>query len=447
MAGCLSLWLLLFLCVSTCKPAANELAPVSALTAEQLMDPETCKACHLDHYREWSGSMHAYAAKDPIFLAMNRLGQDATHGELGDFCVRCHAPLALRLGLTHNGLNLAEVPEKYHGVTCFFCHSVDKVTGTHDNALHLAADNILRAGIADPAASDAHQSAWSKLHARNEQESASLCGSCHDIVNAHGLELERTFQEWRRSSYAKPATEGGRTCGGCHMDERRGPASNQPGAPMRSVHSHSWPGVDVALEEFPQKKEQREQVQSLLDKSVDSGLCVSSKGGTIELNVGLRNSAAGHAFPSGASQDRRLWLEIVAKRAGEIVFHTGKTAGARHSWLFRDILFDERAKETHRFWDAARIAHRVLPFPVGAQDSTQVARIFRYRGRHLPDEVSVTLHLQPIGRDVLDELVGLGYLEAEDREHIPIFTLNSATLIWRASDRQACIGIAAPQRQ
>src|SRR3954470_24102059 len=87
-------------------------------TREQLLDPETCRGCHSDHYREWAGSMHAYASQDPVFLAMNRRGQEETDGALGSFCVGCHAPLALREGATTDGLNLAEVPKHLQGISC-----------------------------------------------------------------------------------------------------------------------------------------------------------------------------------------------------------------------------------------------------------------------------------------------------------------------------------------
>jgi len=82
--------------------ADHDAPPVASqhFTREQLLDAETCRACHSDHYREWAGSMHAYASQDPVFLAMNRRGQAETHGELGTFCVGCHAPLALREGAT-----------------------------------------------------------------------------------------------------------------------------------------------------------------------------------------------------------------------------------------------------------------------------------------------------------------------------------------------------------
>jgi hypothetical protein len=70
------------------------------------MDPETCRTCHQDQYSEWAASMHAHAAEDPVFIAMNRRGQEETAGALGDFCVRCHAPMAVREGRTVDGLNL-----------------------------------------------------------------------------------------------------------------------------------------------------------------------------------------------------------------------------------------------------------------------------------------------------------------------------------------------------
>src|ERR1700759_3040457 len=86
-------------CLAACAADGGGVdAAVAALTT--LQDPETCKACHAEHYAEWQSSMHAYAAKDPVFIAMNERGQRETNGALGDFCVKCHAPMALELGLT-----------------------------------------------------------------------------------------------------------------------------------------------------------------------------------------------------------------------------------------------------------------------------------------------------------------------------------------------------------
>src|SRR5579859_7838804 len=133
------------------------------MTRDQLLDPETCKTCHVDHYADWSGSMHAYASEDPVFVAMNARGQRETGGALGTFCVQCHAPMAVREGATTDGQNLAQLGPKLRGVTCFFCHSVDRVEGANDDPLHLASDLSMRGPFADPVANSAHAAIGSPL--------------------------------------------------------------------------------------------------------------------------------------------------------------------------------------------------------------------------------------------------------------------------------------------
>ncbi|HWO09236.1 MAG TPA: multiheme c-type cytochrome, partial [Polyangiaceae bacterium] len=49
----------------------GEPPPTTLLTREELMDPLACASCHEKHYQEWASSMHAYAADDPLFVAMN----------------------------------------------------------------------------------------------------------------------------------------------------------------------------------------------------------------------------------------------------------------------------------------------------------------------------------------------------------------------------------------
>src|SRR5262245_50640383 len=144
-----ALGLLAALVPSACSSKSDDESG-STLPRAELIKPETCQECHADHYREWSGSMHAYSADDPVFRAMNRRGQEETQGALGDFCVRCHAPMALHEAATTDGLNLDDVPAELHGVTCYFCHDAVRVTDTHNAPIELADDTTLRGGIGDP---------------------------------------------------------------------------------------------------------------------------------------------------------------------------------------------------------------------------------------------------------------------------------------------------------
>ena len=423
-----------------------------ALTTEELMDPQACKSCHEDHVKEWSGSMHAYAGDDPIFVAMNARGQRETKGALGDFCVKCHAPMALRTGATKDGQNLADLPPKLRGVTCFFCHSVDAVTGTHDNPLTLASDGVLRAGIADPIATGAHGTAYSALHDRTTADSSSLCGSCHDIIAPLGAHLERTYAEWQDTLFSHADTR--LSCGQCHMDGRSASAAQVTGAPVRKVHDHRFPGVDVALTDFPEIKAQTAAVQQELDTTLQAALCVKgadSPGATIQ--VVLDNVGAGHLWPSGAAHDRRAWVELQAFAAGKVIYQSGVIADGESItkvadpdvWLMRECMFDKQDKHVDMFWEGASVETSQLPGPttnVPTDPDYYLTHVFRTFPRPTstpsslatpPDRITMRVRLVPVGIDVLDSLIASGDLDAALKAKMPVFTLAATSLEWTAA--------------
>jgi hypothetical protein len=234
-------------------------------TVEQLQDPNTCAECHPKHFTQWSGSMHAYAADDPVFLAMNRRGQRETNGALGDFCINCHAPMAKRFGFTDfAGFDPELLPPAARGITCYFCHNVKEVTGTHDNGLVLANDQTMRGGLEDPVDTPAHHSKYDP-QMDSAATSSELCGSCHDIVVPESLNgtrdvaLERTFAEWKATFFATSEDPSLRvSCSSCHMvSSRLEPIADAPGVTPREhgFHDHMFAGIDVALTPFPQMEE------------------------------------------------------------------------------------------------------------------------------------------------------------------------------------------------
>ncbi len=423
----------------------------TTLTRDQLLDPQTCAQCHAKHVEEWSGSMHAYAAEDPVFVAMNKRGQRETGGALGDFCVKCHAPMAARDGLTKDGLNLATVPAARRGVTCFFCHTADSVTGTHDAALTLAGDPTMRGEYTDPVANTAHHATYSKLHDRDQLDSAKLCGACHDIVNGHGQSLERTLAEWQATVFSK--APGGATCGQCHMAQSATlePIAQAPGVFARRRHSHTFAAVDLALTDFPQAAEQKAEVQAQLDKTLQSALCVGATGAQVK--VLLDNVAAGHGFPSGAVQDRRLWVEVTAYVGADVVYRSGapSTDGTPITqstdpdlWLVRDCIFDGAGKEVHMFWQAEQLESNELPGQATFDQTdprfyqTHIVQTYPRAGAlpKSPDRVTMRVHLQPMGTDVLDELVASGDLDPAVRAKMTTFDVGPL-LEWTAAKATA----------
>ncbi len=420
-----------------------------ALSREQLQDPESCRSCHAQHVDEWSGSMHAYASDDPIFRALNKMMLRDTKGANPSFCVQCHAPVALREGATKDGSNLDQLPASMRGVTCYFCHSVSAVEGTHNNPLRLADDLTMRGGISNPTTNKAHRSGYSSLHDREHLDSAKLCGTCHDIVNPLGTHIERTFSEWQSSLFADPQLGKQLTCGKCHTPGRTDVAANAPGVGLRTVHDHKMPGVDVAVTPFPQLAEQRAAVQASLNTTLTAKLCVRPGRLGTDVEVTVDNSFAGHGWPSGAMPDRRAWVEVEAFRDGSSAFSVGKVAADRSlvevatgDWLlFRDYGYTEGKKLTHHLWEIASYESKQLTPSV--TNNTQDPRFYHaltkvYEVTGSVEKVTMAVHIRPVDFDLVDELIASGDLDSAVRSKISTFTLENTVLEWNASKGFGC---------
>ena len=425
--------------VGACKSDAEE---TPSATREELIDPVTCAGCHPDHFREWSGSMHAYAGEDPLFAALNKRMQRETNGALGDFCVKCHAPVALHEGTTKDGLNLADLQPKYRGVTCFFCHTVDAVGDPFNNGLHPADEPVMRASISAPVANKVHRSTASQIHDGTNLDSAKMCGSCHDIKTNAGAHIERTYAEWQQSLFA---TQLGQTCNTCHMKAPdKKPIAT--GGPDRPAHKHSFVAIDRAISPFVNEAAQKRDVQDFLDDSIQASLCIAKLGQFVTFRVVLDNVFAGHSFPSGAAADRRFWVELVATKGGQPIYKTGVVEDGKavkegpddpDLWLLRDRLFDPNAKETHLFGLASCYESHTLPFPVtkDPQDprfyQRNIFRDFPSDGKPvaLPDTVTLRLRMMPMGLEIVDDLIASGDLDPSVRSKIEVMQVGP-TITW-----------------
>jgi len=292
--------------------------------SEIFADPETeCSECHPDHVAEWRISNHAYAARDPAFVAMAQVGQAQTNGKLGTFCTSCHAPAAEALGMTplffdevrrrHNqrlkGLNQPAT----QGVSCSVCHSMTEVLDTKNAKFVMSPDGVQRGSIRDPIPNKAHKSLFVP-----EFSNSIVCAPCHSVVNGKGALIEQTYVEWQFSSFATK----GEQCQSCHMPAYRGRVV--PDGPERELHRHYMVGVDVSLlpeDEFPGYHEMRELTAALLREAAEFSVTYSVDGRRLDAVIVNRT---GHALPSGATADRQVWIEIiVTDEAGEEVFTSG----------------------------------------------------------------------------------------------------------------------------
>jgi hypothetical protein len=394
-----------------------------------------------------------------VFLAMNKRGQRETNHALGDFCVQCHAPVAVQQKLTTDGLNLSSLPALAKGVTCFFCHSATSVDGTHNNPLTLAADGVSLFGpFDDPVPGTPHKVSHSNLLDDLQPESAAACGSCHDIVNQHGAAIERTFQEWKGTLFAIPP--GGQTCAYCHMNEQPNTTAATTTTKIRTTHDHSLPGVDLALTTFPNADAQKQGVQTLIDPTLLTSVCFHPTTGNIE--VDLDNAGAGHGFPSGASQDRRVWVEVTASAAGQVIYQSGvppagqtvESAPDPDLWMIRDCMFGGDGSVVNMFWQAASFSTNELPgsvIPIVTDPTsftkTHIKSIYPGGGARLgqtPDQISVKVHIKAIADEVLQDLVTSGDLDPSFLSQIATLTPASGTIDWTTSNARPAPGIDPP---
>ena len=423
------------------------------LTREQIYDPANCQDCHSRHVQEWEMSMHAYAGDDPVFLAMNRRGQEETNGELGTFCVNCHAPLAVRLGEVEDGLELEEsdFPSYLKGVNCAFCHLAAHADGEpNNNPIELAEGRTLFGPFDDPTKTPAHNAAYSTMLDRNRRESTDLCGPCHDIVLDNGVHLEQTFAEWKDTVFATPEVLS--TCGNCHMraSDESIPIADVEGVPVRKHHDHRMPGVDVAITDFPGRAEYTAAVQSFLETTVRTDLCVDPEGTGWRVQVGLENVAAGHSFPSGSSQDRRVWVELRAWAGTELLLETGIVPSdvaatevineANPGILLRDRVFKANGDPAHMFWDIAAEPEREVLNGI-RQFGFEEVRVYSFLGPAFtaPDRIELRVFERPIGLDVLDDLIESGHLDPALRSEMPTFELTGAALEWTGPPLGTCV--------
>jgi hypothetical protein len=289
-----------------------------------------------------------------------------------------------------------------------------------------------------------------------------MCGTCHDILlpghfsdaPTEQVPLEQTYAEWLTTAFAQPGL-GRMSCGDCHVgSDGNGaqPIAEPPNStvvmPQREVrHQHRFFAIDTALTDFPDKAEQARLVQDGLDKSLLATLCV---GQTAYVTVTLENLLGGHNFPSGASHDRRMWAELHVFDGDRDAFQTGVVpaggriadefeAGKPGMWFWDRALKNDDVTTAHMFWDVASVKRdggEIGSIPgqgpglVGAGQNRASRTIsVTETGVRFPTRVTLSIWMEPVGLDVIDDLMATGHLPDETvRNAMPRYFLNPERL-------------------
>lgn len=331
-------------------------------THEDFSSAENCMTCHLEHYNEWSVSMHSHTMHNPLFFSYKNQ-TNSSYPETGDrFCMQCHNPIAYLVGedtaefSTSNEFqssNLDNVIKE--GITCDVCHTVTGVSSTVFTEDNLSANavykmyplgNIKFGSIENPEYNPYHQSYYLPTY-----KTSQMCLPCHDLV-VRDVEAEITFTEWNRIPGF--SMFGGVSCQECHMPIKD-----------NGYHDHTFVGVDVDLSIPIDSNPLYESVSQLLSSAAEisfgvlNDTLVSSifPGDTLEIPITV-TSLTGHNLPSGTSFNREAWVEIVVYHDEEIIYSNGlvnSTDVLNYSdqdlLFFTSYLYDENGQKTHNVSD------------------------------------------------------------------------------------------------
>ncbi|MBS3973367.1 MAG: hypothetical protein KGZ89_00635 [Actinobacteria bacterium] len=331
-------------------------------------------SCHAEFIGQWEQSLHSKASFNPTFEAKLDEAEPETRAQIETFCRSCHGPAAYmtgELGLPAEQMTGAAADS----IGCSFCH---QVVGTDEPITNLSQrvqlDGVYGGGLEDAQAP--HPARLSEFHRGSE-----FCGGCHNVNHpVNGLALEATYTEWLNSPWA----DEGVTCQDCHMSEAPGKIGPSPGrvaamGPEReAIHRMTFWGAHV-------ERGNPEAARAMLQNSAELELSVPEiVSGEQSGVVRITNVGAGHYLPTGLTDVRQMWLEVVSVDSSG-----GETELARRA--FGTVFKDAQGNYPAQIWDATGVQSddRIPPresveitftaaLPEGADSASVVARL-QYR--------------------------------------------------------------------
>ncbi|MCH9686581.1 MAG: cytochrome c family protein [Deltaproteobacteria bacterium] len=349
-----------------------------------LVPADQCEYCHTFQnapdaatdplyapYFSWRGSMMANAAVDPVFWAGVAIAsQDAVLPEETQACIRCHSPRAFLEG-RGDAISLAELTvQDRAGVECEACHRMvaDEPPGNAQYTIDDVAVNgmVPRRGPWSYPPGEGIPPPPHEALVDSFIGSAQLCGTCHDVttdrerVDAQGVGLgvgfneQRTYSEWAASAYAVQG-DGFASCQSCHMPA----VADAPGcrdnvnvyAHAQGARRHDLLGANRFVIELLEAEasvldsqafdhsltllDEFVRTAATLEVTVPDGIHMGE--GLADLGVIVTNET-GHKLPTGYSEGRVMWLEVVTRLGDTEIWTSGRWDPQTQTWEEDDQL-------------------------------------------------------------------------------------------------------------
>ncbi len=405
-------------------------------------DPEVCRGCHPEIYRQWKGSMHSNAFVDPVFQALWKMGVEETDGAVENLCAGCHTAIGtlageVKLNRETGRFEVSEIAAK--GVQCDLCHTI-KASSMHltpimepFNASIIVEPGDVKRGPYKDSVSPYHETEYSELHTRSE-----FCANCHNVFHPGNLfPIERTYDEWRNSVYAQAGIQ----CQDCHMvpvelaieTARTMKRQDNPGKPCimgpqrEQMFTHEFVGGNFFMTDLLGSAMHAGISRTRLQNAASLALDIpetTPEDRLVRMKVTVRNETAGHNLPTSLTEVRQVWLEVKATADGDkVLYHSGgvNEEGAidPEAVMFNAVGMDKDGHHTVKPWELVRFESFNTIQPKGSETVPYAFLVPGYiRG---PVKVTATLRYRSYDQAVAKFLLG------DDAPTIPIVDMVSAS--------------------
>jgi len=285
------LWVgMVLLIPQVCLGQSGKLPDVN-LNPDGISSSAECGKCHKNIYTAWKNSLHSESADNSVFWAAYLQSHYEDPEAAEKLCFSCHAPVAQMNG----DLKLKQKISR-EGVSCDFCHSIEKLQWEDGRVKYKHAFGLVKQGPLKNASSPVHKTQYNELFQQSR-----FCGGCHEYKSANGVKVIETFSEWQQSPYPKKGIH----CQNCHMRKIKGKIVDPEvlKTPQETISSHDIAGG-----------------HSLTMRKESLGLRI---GGLRQYKqklvvvVEITNEGAGHKIPTGLPSKKIILQVAVKSRNGE----------------------------------------------------------------------------------------------------------------------------------
>ncbi len=335
---------------------------------------------------EAMGNAYSVSQGRPGFAAGN-------HGT-ALFCQSCHNPVDSALGnfptlADSSGHAMRDFASKVgrHGISCDVCHQIsapDTSTGLGRlgdgiaNTAYVLSPGSTKFGPLDNVQPNPMHDSFPAIDINGQGgylRTSEFCGTCHDVrtptdaalanpVDPETGEpfqrLENLFTEWKNGPYGPINNQLGVvvSCQDCHMDlgppkpagsyaKGKTTVFPRPSQVVKreEVRTHYFTGIDITLVDFPGQDDatrdsdgnligqvqRRKMLMASAAEITMTAPSTISDGDTLPIVVHVTNSGTGHNLPSGFSQERQIWVELIVSDAnGAVIYESGTLRDTSH---------------------------------------------------------------------------------------------------------------------